>query len=60
MTWHSAVPGLIQYFFDGSDRSDIGIPVWDSGLENIRAIRDFMRSDAPNRTVIIEIDFDGK
>jgi hypothetical protein len=51
---------LIQYFFDGSDRSDIGIPVWDSGLENIRAIRDFMRSDAPNRTVIIEIDFDGK
>jgi hypothetical protein len=54
----TTVPGLIQYFFDGSDRSDIGIPVWDSGLENIRAIRDFMRSDAPNRTVIIEIDFD--
>jgi len=54
------VPGLIQYIFDGSDRSDIGIPVWDSGLENIRHIRDFMRSDAPNRTVLIEIDFDGK
>jgi hypothetical protein len=54
----STVPGLIQHAFDGSDRSDIGIPVWDSGLENIRPIRDFMRSDAPNRTVIIEVDFD--
>jgi hypothetical protein len=51
-------PGLIEYIFDGTDRSDITIPVWDAGLKNISRIRDFMRSDAPNRTVIIEIDFD--
>ena len=54
-------PGIIAHLRDGTDRSDLRLPVWDVGYVDITDLIDYMQSDNPenNNTVIVEMDFDG-
>jgi hypothetical protein len=53
------VPGSFDLTFDGTNLNEFGFPVWDTAFVETIKIRDFLASDAPNRTVVIEIGWDG-
>jgi hypothetical protein len=52
-------PGLINRLRDGSDISDITIPVWDVGYLDFLDVINYMQSNNTNITVIVEMDYDG-
>ncbi len=54
-----AFPGILERLRDGSDISDINIPVWDVSYKDFQKVINYMQSDAENITVVIEIGFDG-
>mgnify|MGYP006940084722 CR=1 FL=1 len=52
-------PGLINRLIDGSDISDITIPVWDVGYLDFLDVINYMQSNNTNITVIVEMDYFG-
>jgi hypothetical protein len=54
----SRFPGLINRLRDGSDISDITIPVWDVGYLDFLDVINYMQSNNTNITVIVEMDYD--
>lgn len=52
-------PGLINRLRDGSDISDITIPVWDVGFIDFQKVINYMQSNNTNITVIVEMDYEG-
>jgi hypothetical protein len=54
----SRFPGILENLRDGSDISEINIPVWDAAYKDIEKIINYMQSDTDNITVIIEVGFE--
>jgi hypothetical protein len=54
------VPGILNHLTDGSDISNINIPVWDTALVDIKPILDYFRSKEENITVVVKMGFSGK